>query len=337
MAYTDVKITDLAQVSNVNDSDLFLVSHPLYDATGVLQQTTPYSSNSISGGALSSTLKTCLENDSLNVVDKWSFKTTSGRIPTQNVKLDVSALIRALETPSQLTSITNDTQDGWYKQLPTSFLQQNGNPSDTIQSISVNNNSIPNIDFVNKVAASVYQSLLEKIEGAGAYIKSHVGQIIHSTTLSSEVLVRNVYGSNTIWIQHVGYFLKGADTNVVSSYAYKTSGDISCQIDTPLAKHEHNITAKNTSITAITGETSSGGRKWPGIVNGVAVAADRGGSTAAPNSQITLDATWSVTPKFKIAAFTNNLKADNPEGSTEKTTIPINPPYKNVYIWERTH
>lgn len=64
---------------------------------------------------------------------------------------------------------------------------------------------------------------------------SHVGMIIHSTTLNTEAKVKAIYGSNTSWIQHSGYVLRGATSGVVANSATKTGGDDNAY----LIKHTH--------------------------------------------------------------------------------------------------
>ena len=200
MPYTDVKITDLAQVNSIQKDDLFLVSHPLKDSTGTIQET-PYTSNSISGGALSSTIKSALESDDLSVTGKWNFKTTAANFPTQNARFAIGDFLNALKTPSCLNSIVADGYDygehGWYHDLSTSIVQDKNKITVNNQSLSVMNNVIPNIDFVQRAIAGAYQNIISRLESAVqtitqtainqniSFLPSHVGQIIISTTLKN--------------------------------------------------------------------------------------------------------------------------------------------------------
>ena len=53
---------------------------------------------------------------------------------------------------------------------------------------------------------------------------SHIGQIIESTTLDAPDKVQAIYGTNTTWIQHSGYVLRGATSGVVAKSATKDGG-----------------------------------------------------------------------------------------------------------------
>ena len=60
--------------------------------------------------------------------------------------------------------------------------------------------------------------------GNNNYQSSHIGMVIHSTTLNSELLVQEIYGANTHWIQHTGYFLRGATSGVVANQLQEDGG-----------------------------------------------------------------------------------------------------------------
>lgn len=79
---------------------------------------------------------------------------------------------------------------------------------------------------------------------------SHVGMIIHSTTLDTEAKVKAIYGGTT-WIQHSGYVLRGASSGVVANSNVKTGGNDGAW----LMKHKHAITAS----TKYAPETGGGG------------------------------------------------------------------------------
>ncbi len=69
-------------------------------------------------------------------------------------------------------------------------------------------------------------------------MSSHVGMIIQSTTLDTETKLKAIYGSNTSWIQHSGYVLRGATSGVVANNNIKTGGND----DAVVVKHAHDIT-----------------------------------------------------------------------------------------------
>ena len=48
---------------------------------------------------------------------------------------------------------------------------------------------------------------------------------IHTSTLSTLSQVQAIYGTNTTWIEHSGYMLRGATSGVVANSATKTGGN----------------------------------------------------------------------------------------------------------------
>ena len=130
---------------------------------------------------------------------------------------------------------------------------------------------------------------------------SYVGMIIHSTVLDTQDKVKKVYGGTT-WIQHSGYFLRGAATGVVANSAAITGGDD----NSVLIRHRHKYTTTyklgTTPYTAYNGDAISG--------------------NDTPAGQATA---YSAIP----SQWTDH------EGSDSGTNKNI-PKYKSVYIWERT-
>lgn len=55
-------------------------------------------------------------------------------------------------------------------------------------------------------------------------LSSYIGMVIQSTTLDTEEKVKAQYGGLT-WIQHSGYVLRGATSDVVANSAVKTGGE----------------------------------------------------------------------------------------------------------------
>lgn len=358
MAYIDVKITDLTQVSAVKRDDLFLISHPLLNAEGALQET-PYTSNSLSGGALSSSLREMLEGNKLCVTGgDWHFHTNIENLPTQDFKFETDDFISALENHSWLTSITNDTDAaGWYHNLSTSFVQDDDKRSGAAQSISAMNNSVPNVDFVQRAIAGAYQSLLNQLTNIinqnATYIPSHVGEIIHSTRLSTEELVRNVYGHgqningiqypDTHWIKHSGYFLRGAASGVTPSTS--TSGDgaknvkddgddvktFKLTID-QLPSHSHRLT------------NSQGGASVSGTIENVITSVKVNSTVKADGVVASSQAVYPVltigTTKSNVSISSGSISYSssaktNDTGLSKNISLNVVPSYKNVYIWER--
>lgn len=306
MPQIDVKITDLQQVSALRNDDLFLIAHPMIAVTGGSIENYPYTSNSISGAALSSTIRETLRKQDLIIEGHWHFHGGDSKIPTQDTKLEIDDFISALEDDSKLSSIINDIHSGWYRDLSSSKIQLS-NEGDT-QSISVINNGIPNIDFVERAIAGAYQSLLNQLttiispSGDSHFIPTHVGEIVYSTRFSKAdysengntaagfnlnnpsqaTNIRQFYGygqkingvqyPNTKWILHSGYFLRGANSsqpnnNNKNSSTFNGGGQDSKDYSVPLKKHTHSIT--NTSGgTSGSVSGSIGGSTNPVTFNG---------------------------------------------------------------------
>lgn len=341
MAYQNVKITELNKISAANADDLFLLSRPT-------NTTYPYESNAISAGGLSSTIKTALENDSLNVKGEWTFDGESANLPKVDTNFNPHDFIDSLEDPSKLSSYESVADGSWYKNLSSTVVEKNDKNSPS--SLSVSNDSIPNIALVERSVAMAYSSLLQHLTNVvnGTFIPSRIGQIVISTKLSTasghglnevplENNIRRYYGygqvvngiqyPDTEWIQHAGYFLKGAAEGVKDNSPSSDGGENNITLSlNNLPKHTHTATfagteatlkytaGKNVSTTPEEGKcTGCGGvgRKVVGSVKG----GDGGTQTI------------SYTPAGTITVAYSGM--DNP------TPFDNCPPFKNVYIWER--
>ena len=105
---------------------------------------------------------------------------------------------------------------------------------------------------------------------------SHVGMIIHSTTLDTEAKVKAIYGSNTSWIQHSGYVLRGATSGVTANNATKTGGNDGAW----LMKHSHTINYANAGNSgAVVGAANQYGPN-SGYTTSVAGSVDSTSTTA---------------------------------------------------------
>ena len=142
---------------------------------------------------------------------------------------------------------------------------------------------------------------------------SHVGSIIMSTTLDTEDKVIALYGGDA-WIQHSGYFLRGATSGVSDDSPIADAGADSVTLtaaQSGMPSHSHS-----------TGDTAH--PRWP-VFTGT-------GSTETVGSisgegykmyQIASSGTWSN------RSATNSASANASQAHTNL------PRYKNVYIWER--
>lgn len=137
------------------------------------------------------------------------------------------------------------------------------------------------------------KALEEKI--SHAKLASYVGMIIHSTTLETEDQVIARYGGSS-WIQHEGYFLRGASSGVTPDSAAADGGEANHTLTiNEMPKHSHKV--------RYTGRNANG---------------NYGGM---PGTSV------DATPGYNdlIVAYEGSGLAHNNM-----------PPYKNVYIWERT-
>ena len=131
MAYQNVKITELNKISAANADDLFLLSRPTNN------ESYPYESNAISAGGLSSTIKTALENDSLNVKGEWTFDGESANLPKVDTNFNPRDFIDSLEDPSKLSSYESVADGSWYERLSSTVVEKND--KDSPSSLSVSN------------------------------------------------------------------------------------------------------------------------------------------------------------------------------------------------------
>lgn len=366
MAVKNVKITELDPVTFLKENDLFLIANPLYNSDGSIIANNRYTSNSLSGGAL----KKSFENYELSVESTWRFKGGPEHIPEQTTKLEISGFVEALKDPDYLSSIADDSlPGGWYAGLSSSVVQHGENDG-VVDSLSTPNSGIPNIDFVERAIAGAYQSILDQFKnivtssGDSHFIPSHVGEIVYSTTLApkpsvpgwksgetinqsdnnqdAELKKRYGYGQNidgvqypnTKWIQHSGYFLRGAPTGVISaSTSTGLGGSDKKTLTVPnLPAHNHTATFAGTGSNGSTGKITVKGN-IPYVIGTAADAHQQGNpgtSSCYPGGTTSVTLTGNgvnvtVTPTGTVSV--------NDTGSG--TPFDIVPLYKNVYIWER--
>lgn len=128
--------------------------------------------------------------------------------------------------------------------------------------------------------------------------RSYVGMIIQSTTLDTEAKVKAQYGGET-WIQHYGYFLYSASSGVVANSAAADGGEANHTLTVEeMPSHKHGLFLEY--------GTSPSSYDYP-----------------TPLSQYNQLGPYG--PYSDRMAETGGGQAHNNM-----------PPYKNVYIWERT-
>ena len=131
--------------------------------------------------------------------------------------------------------------------------------------------------------------------------------IIHSTTLDTMAKVKSMYGGTT-WIQHSGYMLCGASSSVTANSAVKDGGETTHTLtESEMPSHTH---TQNQHRHAL-------GRRNVYTASGSAVAVVTYGGGTANDS---------------YSGYTTATNQNTGGGQAHNNM----PPYKNVYIWERT-
>ena len=135
-------------------------------------------------------------------------------------------------------------------------------------------------------------------------VRSHVGMIVQTTTLDTEAKVIAIYGG-TSWSKIEGRFLLGAS----SSYAANSTGGEAAHRLTinEMPSHNHAFTSGGHAMCIYTNADPVNQHSW--------------GYTAGQNTG------WYINANKDIADITYN------GGNAAHNNMP---PYKAVYIWERT-
>lgn len=136
-------------------------------------------------------------------------------------------------------------------------------------------------------------------------VRSHVGMIVQSTTLDTEAKVIAIYGG-TSWSKIEGRFLLGAS----SSYKINSTGGEATHNLTvsEMPKHNHASSTKRGAIPCWDNKVSSTG-KYYGLYDG------------------------SLAYQSSYAYDINTTSTSLAGGNTAHNNMP---PYKAIYIWERT-
>lgn len=156
---------------------------------------------------------------------------------------------------------------------------------------------------------------------------SHIGMVIHSTTLDTEEKVIAIYGG-TSWSKIEGRFLLGQS----SDYEINSTGG---NKDAIVPYHNHSIpslsgsAASNGAHTHKVAESDGTGADSMSVKTGGNVTSYLFGTTAYP----TLSAQSAGAHTHSVTTNANNTGYVGTNGNITDANMP---PYKVVYIWERT-
>jgi len=166
-----------------------------------------------------------------------------------------------------------------------------------------------------------------------------VGTIIHSTTCDTMAKVIEAYGGTT-WVQHSGYMLRGATSDVTANHTGNDGGADSVSVSS-VASHNHTQDShnhtqdshnhtqnahshtgkRNNTSGAFVGSYFSGGSA--NITTG------GGGYNLSVNTE-------NATATNQAKTATNQAKTATNQAYGATYSLATLPKYKNVYIWERT-
>ena len=154
--------------------------------------------------------------------------------------------------------------------------------------------------------------------------RSYVGMVIHSTTLNTMAKVKAFYGGTT-WIQHSGYFLRGATSGVTANSAASTGGADTVTLTVQqIPSHTHTQNAHNHVIRA---RLKNGSGTEPAGYYGIPY-----GGTLGQQFNMTANVT-NLGEAQPVSALNTTATNQNTGGGQAHNNVPL---YKSVYIWERT-
>ena len=152
---------------------------------------------------------------------------------------------------------------------------------------------------------------------------SHVGMVIHSTTLDTEAKVKAVYGGTT-WIQLDGYVLRAATASVTPNQNLNDGGADSVTVSS-VASHNHTQNAHTHTQNAHKHTTGS-----------IALYASGKMASTSSNVNYGINQSTSHTSETHDNTATNQNTTATNNANGANYTVNTLPKYKNVYIWERT-
>ena len=207
--------------------------------------------------------------------------------------------------------------------------------------------------IINKITTQ-----LNKISSNFTSYKSHIGMVIHTTSLDTEEKVIAIYGGNS-WTRVEGRFLLAADDSHPinsedgnESISYTPSGSVANHTLTtsqiPSHTHTYNKPNSNTNSHTLTVNeipSHSHTYNYPGLSTNFAYGNEPNqyGSIVASNENYRTTAIGGGTGHTHGIGTTSTNTGNNTGGdgahnhgfTGNTATLDIMPPYKTVYIWER--
>ena len=163
MAIADVKISDLPKKDRLDGDDLLIVSK----ASG--NEVIPYTSYSISGSALSSQFEEMIETNDYSLSGQWTFN-NKNKTPGLNYRYTIADIADALRNETKRHELVQAIT-GWYRNLCKGYDNFGEDDSKKKSSISVDVRSIPNMDYINRLAALVYDDIAKKAKELSSKIQ----------------------------------------------------------------------------------------------------------------------------------------------------------------------
>lgn len=174
---------------------------------------------------------------------------------------------------------------------------------------------------------------------------SFVGMVVQGTNLATEADVKALYGSNTSWLQHSGYVLRGASSGVVANSSVSDggndtvtpSGNVNGHTLTVAEIPSHNHTISHTHTMNHTHTFNLASSNWGGSSSGnYYIDSSQKGSSSWSN--VSSPSFNSYSGSTGGSSATNSGSKGGGESHNHGLTMNSQnnlPKYKNVYIWER--
>lgn len=214
-------------------------------------------------------------------------------------------------------------------EIPSSRWVGSGNYTQTINGVTISIAKITDTTgnvMLQRISNTAYKLVGKEVEPNVQF--SHIGQIIISTTLNTLEQVQAIYGSDTTWIMHDGgYMLRGYNRYI---YAGKAEADGGTETITPSGTISGGAVQSHTlTVNEIPSHNHT--------VHDQYIQPDRTGSYTyryAGGNYTFINTSAQRTSSNTGGGLGHTHGFTQP--SFEGDDVSIMPPYKNVYIWERT-